>query len=321
MMNNSPLVVVALGGNAISPADAEGNIPQQFAASRATAVRLVDALVAGWRILVTHGNGPQVGNVLRRAELASHEVYSLPLDICVADTQAGMGYMIAMCINNELHRRGDHRRACTVVTSVEVDRADPSFANPTKPIGRPYTARQAQEFCAAHGWRTIEISRGKFRRLAPSPRPRTIVEIDLIRQLARQGWLLVACGGGGIPVVRTEDGRWEGVEAVIDKDRTSALLAREVGAEVLLIATEVEAVALDFGKPTQRFLRRMSAAQARDYLAAGQFPAGSMGPKVESALEFVEASPAANARAVICHLDRITDALAGQSGTIIQRDG
>ncbi|MEP0847282.1 MAG: carbamate kinase [Phycisphaerae bacterium] len=320
MNPGAPLAVIALGGNAISPPDAEGNIPQQFAASRATAVRLADVIGAGYRVMVTHGNGPQVGNVLRRAELARHELYMLPLDICVADTQAGMGYMIAQCLNNELLRRGDARRACAIVTSVEVDPADPEFAQPTKPIGRPYTAKRADELRAAHGWRIVEVSRGKFRRVVPSPRPRAIVEIELIRELAAQGRFAVACGGGGIPVVRAADGGWTGVEAVIDKDRTSALLAREIDADVLLIATEVEGVALDFGKPTQRLVERMTVAEARGHLADGQFPAGSMGPKVEAAAEFIEHSRRPGARAIICHLDRITEALAGASGTRIERE-
>lgn len=320
MNASAPLAVIALGGNAISPPDAEGNIPQQFAASRATAARLADVIGAGFRVLVTHGNGPQVGNVLRRAELARHELYMLPLDICVADTQAGMGYMIAQCLNNELLRRGDARRACAIVTSVEVEPNDPEFANPTKPIGRPYTAKRAEELRAAHGWQIVEVSRGRFRRVVPSPLPRAIVEIELIRELAGLGRLAVACGGGGIPVVRAEDGSWAGVEAVIDKDRTSALLARETDADVLLIATEVDGVALDFGKPTQRFVERLIAAEAREQLSRGQFPAGSMGPKVEAAAEFVERSRRPGSRAIICHLDRITEALAGACGTRIERE-
>ncbi|TWT40883.1 Carbamate kinase 2 [Phycisphaerae bacterium RAS1] len=319
MSSADPLVVVALGGNAISPPHAEGNIPEQFAATRAAAVRLADVAQAGYRLLITHGNGPQVGNVLRRAELASREVYMLPLEICVADTQAGMGYMIAQCLNNELQRRGDPRRAGAIVTCVEVDPNDPAFANPTKPIGRPYTALKAEEFRRAHGWRIVETSRGRFRRVVASPSPRAIVEIDLIRELAERGRLLVVGGGGGIPVVRGDDGRWSGIEAVIDKDRTSALLARLVGADVLLIATEVEQVALDFGKPSQRFLERLTVAEARRYRAAGQFPDGSMGPKVEAAAGFVEESTRPGARALICHLDRISEALSGNAGTQICR--
>lgn len=314
MKSSSPLVVVALGGNAISPSHAEGNIPQQFAATRAAAARLADAAVNGYRLVITHGNGPQVGNVLRRAELALPEVYMLPLEICVADTQAGMGYMIAQCLNNELHRRGDARRVSALVTCVEVDPRDPAFANPSKPIGRPYDAEKAQEFQRNHGWRIVETLPGQYRRVVASPEPRAIVEIQLIRRLASAGELLVACGGGGIPVVRDADGYWSGVEAVIDKDRTSALLAREIGADVLLIATEVEQVAIDFGKPTQRFLDRLTLSEAKRLLSDRQFPPGSMGPKIEAMIDYVERGRE-GVRGIVCHLDRIGEALEGRAGT------
>ncbi|MFO0837919.1 MAG: carbamate kinase [Phycisphaerae bacterium] len=317
---SAPLAVIALGGNAISPARSEGNIAEQFAASRATAVRLADVIQSGVRVVITHGNGPQVGNVLRRVELAAHEVYILPLDTCVADTQGGMGYMIAQCLNNELRRRGDARRISTIITSVEVDRDDPAFAHPTKPIGRTYSRQRAEQHTRAHGWHSTETAPGEFRRVVPSPRPLQIVEIDLIAEMARAGHVVIACGGGGIPVIRSEQGDWLGVEAVIDKDRTSSLLAQRIDADALVIATEVAGVALDFGKPTQRWLDRLTPAEARRLLESGQFPAGSMGPKVEAAAEFVERSRRPAARALICHLDHIGDALAGRAGTIVERD-
>lgn len=312
-------IVIALGGNAISPPDAEGNIPQQFESSRRTAARLVDLVEAGYRLVITHGNGPQVGNVLRRVELAAHEIYPLPLETCVADTQGGMGYMIAQCLNNELRRRGIARTASAIVTCVEVEANDPAFTRPSKPIGRTHSRERAAEYRTTYGWELSEVAPGEFRRVVPSPRPVAIVEIDLIRRLADSGELLIVAGGGGIPVARSADGDLVGVEAVIDKDLTSGLLAREIGSELLLIATGVERVALEFGKPAQRWLARLSVAEAKRHMSEGQFAAGSMLPKIEAAVEFLEGS-AESARVLICELNRMTEALAGAMGTWIVPD-
>ncbi len=317
MNSASGTIVVALGGNAISRDGQEGNVVQQFANTRRTASRLVTLIQQGYRLIVTHGNGPQVGNVLRRVELAAHELYTLPLDVCGAHTQGGMGYMIAQCLNNELTARGIARRAVAVVTSVEVDASDPEFQRPTKPIGRYYEAARAAELQSKHRWRMVEIAPGRYRRVVPSPRPREIIEGELLARLVRDGELLVAAGGGGVPVTRGADGECQGVEAVIDKDRTAALLARRVGADVLLIATNVPQVMLDFGTPAQRPIERMTTAEARRWLAEGQFSAGSMGPKIEAAVEFVGGDASKRARAVICDLDEITAGLAGRSGTQI----
>ncbi len=313
-----PPVVVALGGNAISRVGEEGNVPQQFANSAQTARFLADLVAAGRTLVVTHGNGPQVGNVLRRVELASKELYRLPLEICGAHTQGGMGYMIAQCLNNELARRGLTQRATAVVTSVEVDEGDSSFRQPTKPIGGFYPPERAEQLRAEHGWQMVHVPPHGFRRVVPSPAPRAIVEIDFIRRLVQGGELLVVAGGGGIPVVRDADG-WHGVEAVIDKDRTAALLAAEIGSDTLIIATAVERVALHYGTPAQRFLDRISVADAERYLAERHFPAGSMGPKIEAAISFLRNAPAAQASVVICGLNQIADALAGRAGTQIGR--
>jgi carbamate kinase len=325
MSRDRGCIVVALGGNAISREDEEGNVPQQFQHTRETAVHLVDLIVQGYRLIVTHGNGPQVGNVLRRVELAAHELYTLPLDICGAHTQGGMGYMIAQCISNELKRRHDAgslppetpRFATALVTSVEVDPADPEFAHPTKPVGRFYDRTRAEQLQTRHGWRMVEQGPRGYRRVVPSPRPQAIVEIELIARLAADGEVLVAAGGGGIPVVREADGQHVGVEAVIDKDRTSALLAVGVDAAALVIATNVDGVALDYGQPTQRVLAHLSASEARRYLEAGQFPAGSMGPKIESAIEFLLRARRRDAYVLICDLQKISTALAGGGGTRI----
>lgn len=319
-MRNEGPIVVALGGNAISREDEEGNVPQQFRRTRQTVVWLANLIEAGRQIVITHGNGPQVGNVLRRVELAAHELYTLSLDICGADTQGGMGYMIAQCLNNELRRRGVARTVGVILTMVEVAPDDPAFKNPTKPIGGFYERQKGEQMRERYAWQMAEVSGGRLRRVVPSPIPQSIVEIELIRRLTRAGELLVVAGGGGIPVSRDDEGDLVGVEAVIDKDRTSALLAGAVDAGTFLIATNVERVALDFGQPTQRFLDRLTIAEARRHLAEGQFPSGSMGPKVEAAIAFLEQSRRSDARVIICELRHVADALAGRAGTQFERN-
>ncbi len=319
MNPRQPLTVIALGGNAISPEDGAGDIPQQFDVTRRTAARLADVICAGRRLVLTHGNGPQVGNVLRRVELAAHEVYALPLDICVADTQGGMGYMIALCLNNELARRGESRRVCTIVTTVEVDPGDPDFAVPTKPVGSFYPAERAEQLRRKHGWALVQVRGRGWRRVVPSPAPRRVLEIDLIRRLADAGDVLIAAGGGGVPVVPGVDGSHRGVEAVIDKDRTSALLAAELGASELLIATSVRRVAVHFGKPEQRDLDRLTVDEARRLYEQKHFAAGSMGPKIVAAIDFLTRRGDADACVVICHLDELSEALNGRAGTRIVR--
>ncbi|MFH1746893.1 MAG: carbamate kinase [Planctomycetota bacterium] len=320
MRTKGPMVV-ALGGNAISRPGEEGNIEQQFRNTRETARHLTDLVEAGCRLIITHGNGPQVGNVLRRVEIAASEVYRLPLDICGADTQGGMGYMIAQCLRNELARRGNPRGVATLVTSVEVDPEDPDFQNPTKPIGDFYNAARAEELSNQRGWLMVEIPGQGFRRVVPSPKPLAIVEIKLIRQLAAQGELLITAGGGGVPVIRTADGDHVGVEAVIDKDRTSGRLARAIGAATFLIVTNIERVALNFRQPNEKFLERITLAEAREYYDAGHFPAGSMGPKMEAAIDFLEGARDPDACVIICGLRHMAAALSGHSGTWILKKG
>ncbi|MFQ5807466.1 MAG: carbamate kinase [Phycisphaerae bacterium] len=314
-------IVMALGGNAISPADEEGNIPQQFQTTRQTVVYLADLIEMGGRLLVTHGNGPQVGNVLRRVELAAHEIYTLPLDICVSDTQGGMGYMIAQCLNNELHRRGIGLTANTIITTVEVDRNDPEFEHPTKPVGGFYTSEKAAELQQRYGWKMVASrDNGKYRRVVPSPLPRRIVEVKLIRECVAAGDLVIAGGGGGIPVTRDQNGDYMGVEAVIDKDRTSALLASAIEAGAFVIVTDVNKVALNFGKPDQRAIDRTSVSEAKHHLHNGQFPAGSMGPKIEAAIDYLEHVGNPDACVIISDLDHLMDAMKGREGTWIQPD-
>ena len=319
-MDNVRPTVIALGGNAISAPGEQGNIPQQFAHMSDTARHLVRAIEKGLHIVLTHGNGPQVGNVLRRVELASSEMYPLPLEVCVADTQAGMGYMIGQCLSNALSKRGIERDVTTLVTNVLVDKTDPAFKKPTKPIGSQMPKQQAETHREKDGWSIVEVTEGVYRRIVPSPIPQEIIELNTIRRLVEDGELVICCGGGGVPVVRDKDGMLRGAAAVIDKDRTSALLARKLNAQTLIILTAVDRVCLNFGKPDQKPLDIITTAQARSYIEAGHFAEGSMRPKIEAAIDFVEGSTDPNAHAIIAELPSLSEALDGRSGTRITRN-
>lgn len=312
-------VVVALGGNALLRPGEEGSVEQQFDNARETAVHLADLVEAGRQLVITHGNGPQVGHELRRVELAAHELYRLPLDICGANTQGALGYMIAQCLRNELVQRGVPRDVTAVVTSVEVRLDDPDFTNPTKPVGSFYPPDQAARLQTRYGWKMVEVPGRGMRRVVPSPMPQAIVEIGLITRLTAAGELLVCAGGGGIPVVRTPTGGYFGVEAVIDKDRTSGLLARAIDAAMFVIVTNVRRVAINYGKPNEQFLERMSLAEARRHFADKQFPPGSMGPKIEAAIDFLSGAARDDACVVICDMEALEEALAGRSGTRIDK--
>jgi carbamate kinase len=310
-------LVVALGGNAISAADKIGTIDEQFAQVSQTAEVLCDAIERGYQLVVTHGNGPQVGNILRRVEIASSELYPIPLEVCVADTQAGMGYMIAQCLSNAMGERNLTNHVTAVVTTVVVDRDDPAFANPAKAIGPPMPQELAERHRAEDGWQIRDEGKGRFRRVVPSPLPRKIIELPAIEQLLGSGQIVVCCGGGGIPVAVDQWGKIRGAAAVIDKDRTTGLLARQLSAPTLVILTAVEHACLNFGQPDERPLERVTAEEADAHLTAGHFGAGSMRPKIEAAIDFVRHSPHADAKAIIAHVDRFADALDGRSGTRI----
>ena len=308
------LLVAAIGGNAISPPEDAG-----LAAMRSriatTAARLADLVDAGYKLVVTHGNGPQVGNLLLQNEETRHRVPAMPLDVCVAESQAQIGYLLQQALQNEFAARGSPRPVASVVTQAVVDVNDPAFQEPTKPVGPIYESEQEVVIKRAKGWRMAKDPRGGWRRVVPSPRPLDLVEKDLIRALLRAGesGVLVAAGGGGVPVVRHGTG-YRGVEAVIDKDLASAVLAHAIGADELLIVTDVPAVALNFGRPDQSWLSTLSPSEARRYLAAGQFPEGSMGPKIEAILQFLEGG---GRRAVVTDLDHVVDAVSGKAGTHI----
>lgn len=267
-------------------------------------------------MVITHGNGPQVGFILRRSELSAHELHEVPLDSCVADTQGAIGYMIQLSLANEMRRRGMPGTAISVVTLVEVDADSPELARPSKPIGSFLDEATARERAAKGNWSIVEDARRGWRRVVPSPEPVAIVELAAIRDLVEAGFVVTAVGGGGIPVVRDAAGDLVGIEAVIDKDLATALLAIELDADQLVISTAVPRVCLDFGKPTERPLDRLSLADARHHLAEGQFGKGSMAPKIEAACRFLEHG---GPRAVITCPDDLEAAVEGRAGTILER--
>ncbi|BCV22357.1 carbamate kinase [Moorella sp. Hama-1] len=307
-------VVMAFGGNAITRPGEKGTFAEQKANVTATCRQLVDLARAGYRLVLTHGNGPQVGNMLLKNEMAKDVVPAMPLDVLVSNTQGSIGYAIQQALGYELASHGLRVPVAAVVTQVVVAADDPAFQNPTKPVGPFYSQEEAEKLMRERGYRMVEDSHRGWRRVVPSPKPLEIIEREAIKALTRAGIIVVAAGGGGIPVVRRDDGSLEGVEAVIDKDRAATILARQVEAEVLFLLTDVERVCLDYGLPTQREVARLTVSEARRYLAEGQFPPGSMGPKVEAAINFVEAG---GEKAIIGSLARAAEAVAGRSGTEI----
>jgi carbamate kinase len=313
---NGRLAVVAFGGNALITDNDHCAIPDQFHNVEAMAPHVVDMIEDGWRVLVTHGNGPQVGFILRRSELAMAEVAPVPMDYAVADTQGAIGYMFSKALTNELRRRGLIRPVVTVVTQTLVDAADPAFENPTKPVGAFMDEGSARRAASELGWTVAEDAGRGWRRIVASPRPQEIVELDTIRSLLDAGVLVVACGGGGIPVTTNAQGDLTGIAAVIDKDLASELLARQLRADALIIPTGVEKVAIGFGTPQQRWLDRLTVAEAVSYTEAGQFGEGSMRPKVEALVGFVTANPAG--AGVITNATNLGRALRRETGTWIE---
>jgi carbamate kinase len=313
-------LVVALGGNAISAPGKEGTIDEQFAQVSETAEVLCDAIERGYQLIVTHGNGPQVGNILRRVEIARSELYAIPLEVCVADTQAGMGYMIAQCLSNAMNRRNLAYDVTAIVTTVLVDANDPALQRATKAIGPVLTSAQAEAHRTNDGWQVRDESGGRFRRVVPSPLPRKIIEMPAIEKLVESGQIVVCCGGGGIPVAVDSLGRIRGIAAVIDKDRTTGLLAQHLASPTLVILTAVEHAYLNYGKANEKPLQQITAAQAGSHLENSQFAAGSMRPKIATAIDFVRNSRHKDAMAIIAHVNRFADALDGKSGTRIVRD-
>lgn len=313
---DAPILVVALGGNAISRERDEPSVAAQFARTRETAELLVPIVATGQhRLVLTHGNGPQVGNILLRSDVAEEAgvLPRLPIDSAVADTQGAMGYMIQQCLANALWESGIRIPVVTVVTQVIVDEDDPAFSNPSKPVGRYYPDDAAEAAQHDHGWVMRNDPQGRgWRRVVPSPQPREIVEQDVISELLDEGVIVIACGGGGIPVTSGEGGSLHGVDAVIDKDLASSLLANNVGAQTFAIATEVDNVFIGYGSPEQRALTTVDVEELVAYRAGGHFAPGSMGPKVEAVIEFIGRG---GERAVITSPESLERALDGGAGT------
>ncbi len=306
------LALIAVGGNSLILDPKKTSSRDQYAAAVETCRHIAALIERGYRVVVTHGNGPQVGFILRRSELARAEISEQPLDACGAESQGSIGYQLQMALQNELSRRPGSPTVATVITQTVVDRNDPSWAHPTKPIGSFMTKEQAEEHQALDGWHVVEDSGRGYRRVVPSPQPRRIVELDAIRALLDSGAIVIAAGGGGIPVTEEPNGHLVGAEAVIDKDLASSLLARELKADLFVISTAVKQVCIDFKKPGERAIDRMTVAEARRHLGEGQFAPGSMKPKIEAVIQFLEGG---GGEALITDPPNLIDAFAGKTGT------
>jgi len=307
--------VVAIGGNSLIKDNFHQTVRDQYIAAKETCDHLVSMVSEGWRLAVVHGNGPQVGFIMRRSELAAHELHEVPMDACGADTQGALGYALQQNFYNEFKRIGIDAKAVTVVTQMEVDANDPAFQKPSKPIGSFMDEAKAKERAEKEGWSVKEDAGRGWRRVVPSPRPLRIVEEKAIRELLDLGFVVICAGGGGIPVRAENDGTLEGVAAVIDKDLAAALLATRLGAELFVISTAVEKVALNYGKPNQEWLDKLSLAEAKRLLAEGKhFAAGSMAPKIQAVIEYLERG---GKEALITSPEALERAMAGQTGTRI----
>lgn len=315
---HSKLAVVAIGGNALLRDDLQPDMMHQWETARTLSSYIANMIEDGWTIVVTHGNGPQVGYNLRRNELASPEVYPLSFDLLVAHTQGSIGLLIQQSLQNELRSRNIDRPCVAMVTQVLVDANDPGFVKPTKPIGGFLNQLRAHAF-ELEGWQVVFDSGRGWRRVVASPEPLEIIEEAAIRQAVEQGWIVICVGGGGVPVMRSDNGELRSATAVIDKDRASALLASKLNADLLLISTGIEKVAVNFGKPDQRWLDSMTVSEAEQYMAEGQFPPGSMGPKIEACLRFIKMSENPNAVALITDPPNLAKGLRGETGTRLVR--
>ncbi|HEY5276695.1 MAG TPA: carbamate kinase [Coriobacteriia bacterium] len=305
------IAVVAVGGNSLIKDSQHQSVHDQYAAAAESSKHVAGMIEQGWDVLLTHGNGPQVGYILRRSELSRGELHAVPLDYCGADTQGAIGYMFQRALRNEFSRRGIDKHAATVITQTLVDKDDPAFKAPSKPIGSFMDEPTARSHQQDDGWSVVEDAGRGWRRIVPSPLPRKIVEFDAIMALIRAGFLVVASGGGGIPVIE-ENGQLLGIEAVIDKDYAASRLAQDLHADLFVITTQVDKVALNFGKPDQQLLDTLTLAQAKEYLAQGHFLAGSMGPKVQAIIWYLEGG---GTEALITSPENIERGLLGETGT------
>jgi len=313
-MEKKGIAVVAVGGNALIKDKAHKTVGDQFDAAKETMGHIVDMIEKGWDVVVTHGNGPQVGFILRRSEIAKNELHEVPLDYCGADTQGAIGYMFQKALHNEFQRRGIKKDSATVITQTIVSQEDPAFQNPSKPIGSFMEEADAKQREANEGWTVVEDAGRGWRRVVPSPLPKEIVEAPVIDALINAGIIVVGVGGGGIPVVESEDGTIKGVDAVIDKDFGSSLLAVNINADLFVISTAVEKVALNFNTPDEVWLDQMTVAEAKQYIKEGHFKPGSMLPKVQAIIKYLEAG---GKKALITDPEHIGEALDGKTGTWI----
>lgn len=306
------VAVVAVGGNSLILDEKHKTVQDQYLAACESMRHIADMIQNGWKVVVTHGNGPQVGFILRRSELSRHELHEVPLDSCGADTQGAIGYQFQKALRNEFKRRGLTGQAATVVTQVLVDKNDPAFQKPSKPIGSFMSEADAKAKIEKDGWMMVEDAGRGWRRVVASPKPQRIVERDAIQALIDGGFTVIAVGGGGIPVIEDEQGELAGVEAVIDKDYASALLANSLPADVFIISTAVEKVALNYNRPNQQWLDQLTLAEAKQYQAEGHFAKGSMGPKIDACISFLERG---GQLALITNPENLSRALKGETGT------
>lgn len=313
-MEKKGIAVVAVGGNALIKDKAHQTVQDQYNCAKDTMKHIVDMIEKGWDVVVTHGNGPQVGFILRRSELAKDVLHEVPLDYCGADTQGAIGYMFQMALHNEFKKRGINKHAATVVTQTVVDKKDPAFEHPTKPIGSFMDEDEAKHRAEKDGWTVVEDAGRGWRRVVASPIPVKIVEAPAINNLIHAGMTVVGVGGGGIPVIELEDGSLTGVEAVIDKDFGSSLLAMMIKADLFVISTAVEKVAINFNKPGEKWLDQMTVTEAKQYIEEGHFAAGSMLPKVQAIIQYLENG---GKKALITDPEHIGEALDGKTGTWI----
>ena len=311
-MSKRKVAVVAVGGNSLIRDPSHKTIPDQYAAGAQSMAHIAGMIHSGWDVVVTHGNGPQVGFILRRSELSRHELHEVPLDYCGADSQGAIGYMFQQALYNEFHQRGMQKQAATVVTQVLVSADDPAFQNPSKPIGSFMDQTTAAQRAEGEGWAVVEDAGRGWRRVVASPLPVKIIQREAIEALIQAGFVVIGVGGGGIPVVEDGEGNLVGVEAVIDKDFASALLASSIGADLFLISTAVPRIALNYNQPDQRWLDKITLAEAKAYLRDGHFAKGSMGPKVQAIINYLEAG---GSQALVTDPENIERALAGETGT------
>ncbi len=316
-MAETKIGVVAIGGNSLIRDKSDMRIEKQFEAAAETCKHIADMILQGWNIVITSGNGPQVGSILRRSEIAADQVHEIPLDYCGAMSQGQIGYMIARALNNEFKIRGIDKSIAPVVSQVVVDRDDPAFENPTKPIGSFMGEATAKKRADELGWQVIEDSGRGWRRVVPSPIPIEVAELQGINCMVKNGVIVYAVGGGGIPVVRKEDGHLDGVAAVIDKDYASSLLANKLDADLLVISTDVEQVYLNFGEPDQKAVHTMTVSEAKKHIDDGHFAPGSMLPKIKASIQFIERG---GDMALITNPPNITRALKDETGTRIVPD-